>query len=80
MQTILFVLRILEGLDAQIIRSFSEPAFSKEDGVVKKLFCRYDLDHLDGLAVSKMTVKYNKTMIVNKIALVVVDYQKHQGW
>ena len=38
-------------------------AFSKEDGVVKKLFCRYDLDHLDGLAVSKMTVKYNKTMI-----------------
>ena len=42
----------------------------------KKLFCRYDLDHLDGLAVSKMTVKYNETMI----ALVVVDYQKHQGW
>lgn len=34
MQTILFVLRILEGLDAQIIRSFSEPAFSKEDGLV----------------------------------------------
>ena len=51
-------------------------AFSKEDGVVKKLFCRYDLDHLDGLAVSKMTVKYNETMI----ALVVVDYQNHQGW
>ena len=32
------------------------PACSKEDDVVKKLFCRYDLDHLDGLAISKRAV------------------------
>ena len=40
----------------------------------KKTFCRYDLNHLDGLAISKMAVKYNETMI----ALVVVDYLNHQ--
>ena len=42
MQTILFVFKILEGLDAQIIRSFSEPAFSKEDGQVRKTLARDD--------------------------------------
>ena len=47
------------------------PACSKEDNVEKKLFCRYDLDNLDGLAVSKRAVWYNKTMIVNNIALMV---------
>ena len=40
----------------------------------KKTFCRYDLNHLDGLAISKMAVKYNKTMV----ALMEVDYQNHQ--
>ena len=42
MQTILFVFKILEGLDAQIIRSFSEPAFSKEDGQVRQAFAHDD--------------------------------------
>ena len=42
MQTILFVYKALEGLDAQIIRSFSEPVFSKEDGLVRQALAHDD--------------------------------------